>query len=58
MTDDQLLILYFDGELDLEECQEIEQRLKIEPELSQSLNELIQLRSVLSDEFVGFLSRW
>ena len=43
MTDDQLLAFYFDGILDQEEIQELEERLANEPDLQvkyEQFNEL------------------
>ena len=45
MTDEQLLTLYFDGELDAEVAEELEERLATEPALQEELDALLALRA-------------
>ena len=47
MNNEQLLVLYFDGELDELETQEVEMRLQTDTVLSTQLEELITLRDQL-----------
>jgi anti-sigma factor RsiW len=48
MNDEQLITLYLDGELDLDEAQELEERLEREPELMAMVEEQLTLSAMLS----------
>jgi negative regulator of sigma E activity len=58
MNDEQLLILYFDGELDRAEADELEARIERDEALSVQFQELVTLRSGLRDHFSAEAERF
>lgn len=57
MNDEQLLILYFDGELDRAEADELEARIERDEALSVQFQELVTLRSSLRDHVSSEIER-
>ena len=57
MNDEQLLILYFDGELDQPEADELEARIERDEALSAQFQELVALRSSMRDHFSSEIER-